>query len=201
MKSSVRELQSLMISMNKDTGLAEVSSKVNNIAEAWRRMNDFIGNKILVSTGRFTDWIEELNNPENLAVFETTLSNIWTGIENGASLIGKVSSAFGELSSKAISGWNSMPEIIRDVGIAGAMLYGKRGLLIFGTAMAAFDRLNNIAKGTLYFVHLAKCPFRNCFLCRGMNSGKKSGKSIRIFLDSEEHITRLSGRKVWQYIH
>ena len=90
-----------MISMNKDTGLAEVSSKVNNIAEAWRRMNDFIGNKILVSTGRFTDWIEELNNPENLAVFETTLSNIWTGIENGAALIGKVGSAFGELSSKS----------------------------------------------------------------------------------------------------
>lgn len=176
MKSSVRELQSLMISMNKDTGLAEVSSKVNNIAEAWRRMNDFIGNKILVSTGRFTDWIEELNNPENLAVFETTLSNIWTGIENGASLIGKVSSAFGELSSKAISGWNSMPEIIRDVGIAGAMLYGKRGLLIFGTAMAAFDRLNNIAKGTLYFVQSGEMSFSELFSMPWDELGKKVGQ-------------------------
>nr|WP_294512657.1 hypothetical protein [uncultured Bilophila sp.] len=176
MKSSVRELQSLMISMNKDTGLAEVSSKVNNIAEAWRRMNDFIGNKILVSTGRFTDWIEELNNPENLAVFETTLSNIWTGIENGASLIGKVSSAFGELSSKAISGWNSMPEIIRDVGIAGAMLYGKRGLLIFGTAMAAFDRLNNIAKGTRYFVQSGEMSFSELFSMPWDELGKKVGQ-------------------------
>ena len=176
MKSSVRELQSLMISMNKDTGLAEVSSKVNNIAEAWRRMNDFIGNKILVSTGRFTDWIEELNNPENLAVFETTPSNIWTGIENGASLIGKVSSAFGELSSKAISGWNSMPEIIRDVGIAGAMLYGKRGLLIFGTAMAAFDRLNNIAKGTRYFVQSGEMSFSELFSMPWDELGKKVGQ-------------------------
>ena len=176
MKSSVRELQSLMISMNKDTGLAEVSSKVNNIAEAWRRMNDFIGNKILVSTGRFTDWIEELNNPENLAVFETTLSNIWTGIENGASLIGKVGSAFGELSSKAISGWNSMPEIIRDVGIVGAMLYGKRGLLIFGTAMAAFDRLNNIAKGTRYFVQSGEMSFSELFSMPWDELGKKVGQ-------------------------
>ena len=176
MKSSVRELQSLMISMNKDTGLAEVISKVNNIAEAWRRMNDFIGNKILVSTGRFTDWIEELNNPENLAVFETTLSNIWTGIENGASLIGKVGSAFGELSSKAISGWNSMPEIIRDVGIVGAMLYGKRGLLIFGTAMAAFDRLNNIAKGTRYFVQSGEMSFSELFSMPWDELGKKVGQ-------------------------
>ena len=176
MKSSVRELQSLMISMNKDTGLAEVSSKVNNIAEAWRRMNDFIGNKILVSTGRFTDWIEELNNPENLAVFETTLSNIWTGIENGASLIGKVGSAFGELSSKAISGWNSMPEIIRDVGIVGAMLYGKRGLLILGTAMAAFDRLNIIAKGTRYFVQSGEMSFAELFSMPWDELGQKVGQ-------------------------
>ena len=176
MKSSVRKLQSLMLSMNKDTGLAEVSSKVNNIAESWRRMNDFIGNKILVSTGRFTDWIEDLNRPDNLASFETTLSNIWTGIENGASLIGKVGSAFGELSSKAISGWNSMPELIRDVGLAGAMLYGKRGLLILGTAMAAFDRLNIIAKGTRYFVQSGEMSFAELFSMPWDELGQKVGQ-------------------------
>ena len=176
MKASVRELLSLMISMNEQTGRAEISSKIDNITAAWKRLNDFIGDKIFISTRKFTDWIEDLNRPDNLASFETTLSNIWTGIENGASLIGKVSSAFGELSSKAISGWNSMPEIIRDVGIAGAMLYGKRGLLIFGTAMAAFDRLNNIAKGTRYFVQSGEMSFSELFSMPWDELGKKVGQ-------------------------
>ena len=176
MKASVRELLSLMISMNEQTGRAEISNKIDNITAAWKRLNDFIGDKIFISTRKFTDWIEDLNRPDNLASFETTLSNIWTGIENGASLIGKVGSAFGELSSKAISGWNSMPELIRDVGLAGAMLYGKRGLLILGTAMAAFDRLNNIAKGTRYFVQSGEMSFSELFSMPWDELGKKVGQ-------------------------
>ena len=163
LKSSAREFQSLLISINEQTGRPEVSNKVNNLVAAYERLNDVIGDKILSATKKFYEWIEKLNRPENLDAFETTVSNIWTGIENAASLIGKVGSAFGDLAYKAVSGWNNMPEIIRDVGLAGALLYGKRGLLILGTAMAAFDRLNNITKGTQYFVQSGEMSFSELF--------------------------------------
>ena len=163
LKSSAREFQSLLISINEKTGRPEVSNKVNNLVAAYERLNDVIGDKILSATKKFYEWIEKLNRPENLDAFETTVSNIWTGIENAASLIGKVGSAFGDLAYKAVSGWNNMPEIIRDVGLAGALLYGKRGLLILGTAMAAFDRLNNITKGTQYFVQSGEMSFSELF--------------------------------------
>lgn len=163
MKSSVRELQSLMITMNEKTGLAEVSTKVDNITAAWKRLNDFIGDKILHVTRKFAKWIEDLNKPDNLDRLETTLSNIWEGMENAGTVAKDVLSVFGSFSARAIEGWNSLPDIIRDVGLIGAIACGKRGLLILGTAMAALDRLNNVSKGTRYFVQSGEMSFDELF--------------------------------------
>ena len=109
MKQSVRELQSLMITMNQKTGLAEVSSNVNNITAAWERMNDFIGNKTIVATMKFPDWIEELNRPGNLAELERSVSNIGLLLEDASGIASKVALEVGGIAKKAIDGYNELP--------------------------------------------------------------------------------------------
>ena len=156
MKQSVRELQSLMITMNQKTGLAEVSSKVNNITAAWERMNDFIGNKVLVATMRFTDWIEELNRPDNLAELEHSVSNIVLFLEDASEIASKVASAVGDVAKRAIDGYDALPEWMRDMGLVGAVVLGKKGWLALGAASALVDRGKDFATGIDLFVNTGK---------------------------------------------
>lgn len=156
MKQSVRELQSLMITMNQKTGLAEVSSNVNNITAAWERMNDFIGNKIIVATMKFTDWIEELNRPGNLAELERSVSNIGLLLEDASGIASKVALEVGGIAKKAIDGYNELPEWMRDMGLVGAFVMGKRGWLALGAASALIDRGKNFATGIDLFVNTSK---------------------------------------------
>lgn len=142
MKASVRELQSLMITMNQKTGLAEVSSKVNNITAAWERMNDFIGNKVLVATMKFADWIEELNRPENLAELERQVETLWNDFSGIASTAWEVAKAAGKIGKTALDGFNSLPQWAQEIGIIGGLFFGIRGKL----AVAGIAYLVEISK-------------------------------------------------------
>ena len=156
MKQSARELQSLMITMNQKTGLAEVSSKVSNLTSAWERMNDVIGNKIIVATMKFTDWIEELNRPGNLAELERSVSNIGLFLEDASEIASKVALEVGGIAKRAIDGYNELPEWMRDMGLVGAFVMGKRGWLALGAASALIDRGKDFATGIDLFVNTGK---------------------------------------------
>ena len=156
MKQSARELQSLMITMNQKTGLAEVSSKVSNLTSAWERMNDVIGNKIIVATMKFTDWIEELNRPGNLAELERSVSNIGLFLEDASEIASKVALGVGGIAKRAIDGYNELPEWMRDMGLVGAFVMGKRGWLALGAASALIDRGKDFATGIDLFVNTGK---------------------------------------------
>lgn len=152
LKSSVKETQSLLISINEQTGRPEVSNKVNNLVAAYERLNDVIGNKILVSTMKFADWIEELNKPENISELENTLSNIWQTITDVGDIAGTAISKIGEISGKALEGFNNLPEWFREIGLVGAIVFGKRGWLALGAASALIDRGKDFARGIELFV-------------------------------------------------
>lgn len=146
LKSSAREFQSLLISVNEQTGRPEVSNKVNNLVAAYERLNDVIGNKILVSTMKFADWIKELNNQENLSNLETTISNIWKTIENVGTGFFEASKEIGNIISVGIDGWNRLPETIRDVGLVGALVYGRKGMVVLSGVGIAIRFLENTIK-------------------------------------------------------
>lgn len=154
LKSSVKETQSLLISINEQTGRPEVSNKVNNLVAAYERLNDVIGNKILVSTMKFADWIEELNKPENISELENTLSNIWQTITDVGDIAGTAISKIGEISGKALEGFNNLPEWFREIGLVGAIVFGKKkiGGLALWAASALIDRGKDFARGIELFV-------------------------------------------------
>lgn len=127
MKASVRELLSLMISMNEQTGRAEISSKIDNITAAWKRLNNYIGEKVLAATKQFSSHIEDLNRPENLSNIETAFENLGKVIDDASNIASVAATTTGFLFSSALQGWNTLPVPIQEAGIIGAFYFGKKG--------------------------------------------------------------------------
>ena len=119
-------------------------------------MNDVIGNKIIVATMKFTDWIEELNRPGNLAELERSVSNIGLFLEDASEIASKVALEVGGIAKRAIDGYNELPEWMRDMGLVGAFVMGKRGWLALGAASALIDRGKDFATGIDLFVNTGK---------------------------------------------
>lgn len=152
-KSSAREFQSLLISINEQTGRPEVSNKVNNLVAAYERLNDVIGYKIISATEKFSEWIEEINQPENLSQLETTVSNIGHTIDNVSGIAANFSSVIGTVISEVIDGWNNLPDAIRDFGLIGAVIYGKKGFIALGIISELSNSMDKLNK-TFDFIRL-----------------------------------------------
>lgn len=142
LKSSAREFQSLLISINEQTGRPEVSNKVNNLVAAYERLNDVIGNKIYAATREFAYWLEELNKPENLAELEKQVSSLWDDFSGVASAAWEVAKVAGSIAETALSGFNSLPQWAQEVGIIGGIFLGTRAKL----AIAGIAYLVEISK-------------------------------------------------------
>ena len=142
LKSSAREFQSLLISINEQTGRPEVSNKVNNLVAAYERLNDVIGNKIYAATREFAYWLEELNKPENLAELEKQVSSLWDDFLGVASAAWEVAKVAGSIAKTALNGFNSLPQWAQEVGIIGGIFLGTRAKLAIA--------------GIAYFVEISK---------------------------------------------
>lgn len=142
LKSSAREFQSLLISINEQTGRPEVSNKVNNLVAAYERLNDVIGNKIYAATREFAYWLEELNKPENLAELEKQVSSLWDDFSGVASAAWEVAKVAGSIAKTALNGFNSLPQWAQEVGIIGGIFLGTRAKL----AIAGIAYLVEISK-------------------------------------------------------
>ena len=146
LKSSAREFQSLLISINEQTGRPEVSNKVNNLVAAYERLNDVIGDKILSATQKFSEWIEIINKPENLSDLEETISNIWKTLEDTVDVLSPVGLLLGDIFKKTIDGWNKLPDIIREFGLIGAIAGGKKGFVALGLVTNLSDSMDKLNK-------------------------------------------------------
>ena len=78
---------------------------------------------------KFTDWIEELNRPGNLAELERSVSNIGLFLEDASETASKVALEAGGIAKRAIDGYNELPEWMRDMGLVGAFVMGEEGMV------------------------------------------------------------------------
>ncbi|GAB6175941.1 hypothetical protein JCM16814_08320 [Desulfobaculum senezii] len=54
-----------------------------------------------------------------------------------------VASDISDLTSSAVSGWNSLPDEVKSVGFIGAIVGGKKGVAVLGMSLALMDTLRN----------------------------------------------------------
>ena len=146
MKASISQLQQLLITFNKETGKPEISQNINNIREAYERLNNFIGDKILTATYAFSDALRDLNDADTLANLETTFSNVWDAVVSIGTGAGEAALEIGSIATAAIDGWNNLPDTIREIGLFGIALYGKKGVLTLAGVAVANRFIQNTMK-------------------------------------------------------
>ena len=152
MKASISQLQQLLITFNKETGKPEISQNINNIREAYERLNNFIGDKILTATYAFSDALRNLNDADTLANLETTFSNVWDAVVSIGTGAGEAALEIGSIATAAIDGWNNLPDTIREIGLFGIALYGKKGVL----ALAGVAIANRFIQNTMKAIALVQ---------------------------------------------
>lgn len=139
-KQSYRELLVELV----DAQNLRAGSGVENIVDSLRRLNDVLGGGVVTLTREFIDKLHELNEPNALMGVEKTLTNIAHTGGRALSIVGGVGSAVGGLLSTTLDGWNSLPEVVQDVGIIGAIVGGAKAraaLVGVGLAVEGVQRL------------------------------------------------------------
>lgn len=125
MKRATRQLQNLLIVV--DNSGAKVNPDIQNLLDAYTRLNYFIGEKLFQTVKDFSDFIKELNDPQNLSELEETLKNIWGTAETATAAIKNISSLSWDFMKSALHGFNALPEPIREYGLIAAIILGKTG--------------------------------------------------------------------------
>ena len=125
MKRATRQLQNLLIVV--DNSGAKVNPDIQNLLDAYTRLNYFIGKKLFQTVKDFSDFIKELNDPQNLSALEETLKNIWGTAETATAAIKNISSLSWDFMKSALHGFNALPEPIREYGLIAAIILGKTG--------------------------------------------------------------------------
>lgn len=125
MKRATRQLQNLLIVV--DNSGAKVNPDIQNLLDAYTRLNYFIGKKLFQTVKDFSDFIKELNDPQNLSELEETLKNIWGTAETATAAIKNISSLSWDFMKSALHGFNALPEPIREYGLIAAIILGKTG--------------------------------------------------------------------------
>lgn len=140
-KQSYRELLQLMVSTDGKVG---VGKDIENIVTMVEDLQSAIGDELIEVTRSFIDTIKDLNKPETLEKFASTLDNIFNVTGDIAGHVGTVASAVADFISSSLSGWNSMPDIIKELGIFGAIALGAKGKLALAAVGVAIDKLEGV---------------------------------------------------------
>lgn len=142
-KQSYREL--LQFILNTDTGKPGISAEFENVAGLIRDIQDAIGEGILDLTRDLIDNLKELNKPENIAEVKRSFSEFKDSLDDILTILGKVGGALSYIITSAMNAWNNMPQIVQDMGLVGAIAFGKKGIaIVTGIGFAA----DQIAKFT-----------------------------------------------------
>lgn len=141
-KQSYRELLALMV--NTDDSKLGLNEDIGNIVSAVRELQDEIGNELLSVTRDFIDYLRELNKPENIAElkrefkdFANTVEGLWGHIKN-------IGTAISGIVSTSLEGWRQMPDVIKELGIVGAIAFGAKGRAALVALGASYSWLQNL---------------------------------------------------------
>ena len=144
-KQAYRELLDLMVSTKGEVG---VGKDLENIMGLITEIQDAIGSKLLSATREFIDELRGLNEPENVAGLKQHLNDVWENLKDIGTAVKGAGELVGGVISNSLSGWNSMPDIIKELGIVGAVAFGWKGraaLVALGYATEKIGELMSFA--------------------------------------------------------
>lgn len=146
LKQSYRELLDLIIST--DTGKPGISAEFENVAGLIRDIQDAIGEGILDLTRDLIDKLQELNKPENIADVKRAFAEFKDVTGELFKSISEVAGAVTSFIATSMRGWSSLPDIVQELGIVGAVAFGMKGraaLLGIGAAAEMLGPLFDMA--------------------------------------------------------
>ena len=146
LKQSYRELLDLIIST--DSGKPGISSEFENVAGLIRNIQDAIGEGILDLTRDLIDNLKELNKPENIADVKQAFAEFKDVTGELFNAISEVAGAVTSFIATSMRGWSSLPDIVQELGIVGAVAFGMKGraaLLGIGAAAEMLGPLFDMA--------------------------------------------------------
>lgn len=141
-KQSYRELLDLLI--NTKGGKLGVGEDIENITKVIEELQDAIGGELLNLTHELIEQIRELNKPENIAQikegfknFVSTAGDLYDNVSDIAGLVWK-------FMSESISGWSQMPDVIKELGLVGALAFGLKGRVALAGIGVAWNELQKL---------------------------------------------------------
>lgn len=135
MKQSFRELLNVLVNTKGKLGVGE---DIQNIVKMVTELQDEIGNGLVSVTRDFIDDIKELNKPENLEELKRSFQDLGKNISNIWHVAKQTASKIGEFLGIAKTGWDSLPDTVRELGLIGAIFFGKKGLAALAGASALY---------------------------------------------------------------
>lgn len=141
-KQSYRELLDLLT--NTKGGKLGVGEDIENITKVIEDLQDAIGGELLNLTNELIEKIKELNKPENIAQikdgfkdFVSTVGNLYDDVSDIAGLVWR-------FMSESISGWSQMPDVIKELGLVGALAFGLKGRVALAGIGVAWNELRKL---------------------------------------------------------
>lgn len=141
-KQSYRELLELMV--NTDDNKLGLNEDIGNIVSAVRELQDEIGNELLSVTRDFIDYLKELNKPENIAELKREFKDVANTVEGLWGHIKNIGTAISGIVSTSLEGWRQMPDIIKELGIVGAIAFGAKGRAALVALGASYSWLQSL---------------------------------------------------------
>ena len=141
MKQSFRELLNVLVNTKGKLGVGE---DIQNIVKMVTELQDEIGNGLVSVTRDFIDDIKELNKPENIADIKRGFSEFKNTLTGTFDILKSVVSTMKDAISFSLKGWSDAPDIIKEMGLIGAIALGTKGriaLLAIGAAAEGLERL------------------------------------------------------------
>lgn len=145
-KQSYREFLDLLV--NTKGGKLGVGEDIENIVGLVEELQDEIGNQLVSVTREFVDYLRELNKPENIANLRRDFKDFANTIEGVWGHITSVGNAINGIVSTSLAGWQQMPDVVKELGIVGAIAFGAKGraaLVAVGASYAWLQRLFDLA--------------------------------------------------------
>lgn len=141
-KQSYRELLDLMLST--EGGKLGVGEDIQNIVHMIEELQEEIGQGLLGLTQDLIEKIKELNQPENIAEIKKSFNEFKDTTKEVLNALGAVAEVIGSFISTSVDGWRSMPDIIQELGLVGAIAFGAKGRVALLGLGAAYQGLKEI---------------------------------------------------------
>nr|DAK94201.1 MAG TPA: minor tail protein [Bacteriophage sp.] len=141
-KQSYRELLSLLV--NTDQNKLGLGDDIKNIAAAMESLENAIGNNLLSVTKELVEKIKEINKPENIDEIKKGFKEFYDTAVDIKDALTFAGNEIYNIVRVSLEGWGQMPQIIKDVGLVGAIAFGWKGKAILAAIGAAKSGLQDL---------------------------------------------------------